>query len=286
MSEEHLTFPPSTRETNVRPPLRTALRVCAAITVAAGLVLGFGVPASAASSVHYVALGDSYSSGLGAGNYISSSGSCDRSTLAYSALWASANAPASYNSVACSGATTADVRNSQVSALSSTTTLVSLTIGGNDVGFSNIMETCVLGSTSDCVNAVQSAENYANSTLPGLLDTTYSDIRSHAANARVVVLSYPVFYQLGVWYCIGLSDTARAKIDEGINLLDGILSSAVSRHANFVFADVRNNFVGHQLCSSGTAYLHSLNILDINESYHPTAAGQSGGYLPAFRAAA
>ncbi|NEE53061.1 lipase, partial [Streptomyces sp. SID8455] len=33
-------------------------------------------------------------------------------------------------------------------------------------------------------------------------------------------------------------------------------------------------------------WLHSVNWLNIGESYHPTAAGQSGGYLPVFNSAA
>ena len=82
--------------------------------------------AQAASSVRYVALGDSYSSGVGAGSYTAESGDCLRSTKAYSQLWANAHAPASYRSVACSGATTSDVNSSQLSALSSSTTLVSI----------------------------------------------------------------------------------------------------------------------------------------------------------------
>ena len=254
------------------------------LAAALGLTMAMAAPAAASSSVNYVALGDSYSSGVGAGNYIASSGSCDRSTNAYSALWAAAHAPASYNSVACSGATTTTVNNTQLSALSAATTLVSITIGGNDAGFSNIMETCVLDGTSACVAAVQQAENFGNTTLPGLLDTTYNGIRSHAPNATVVVLGYPVFYQLGT-FCIGLSSTSRAKIDEGINLIDGIIGAAAARHG-FTFGDVRNIFVGHQLCSGGTKWLHALNFTDLTESYHPTAAGQSGGYLPVFTSAA
>lgn len=255
--------------------------------LAATILVLFGIasPAHATGSVNYVALGDSYSSGVGAGSYISSSGSCDRSTNAYSALWAAAHTPASYTSVACSGATTSTVNNSQLSVLSSSTTLVSITIGGNDVGFANIMETCALEGTTQCVAAVQSAEDYAQSTLPGLLNTTYNNIRAHAPNAKVVVLDYPVFYQLGT-LCLGLSATSHAKIDEGINLLDGVIQTAVSSHGNFVYADVRNIWVGHQLCSYGTKWLHALNITDITESYHPTADGQSGGYLPVFSTAA
>ncbi|GAB3799873.1 SGNH/GDSL hydrolase family protein [Micromonospora zhanjiangensis] len=238
-------------------------------------------PAQAAAGDRYVALGDSYAAGLGAG---SESGSCKRSPNAYPALWAAANAPASFTSVACSGATTSDVINSQLSALSSSTTLVSVTVGGNDVGFSSIMTTCVLQGTTECVNAVQVAENKVQSTLPGLLDNVYNGIRSKAPNARVVVVDYPVFYQLGT-VCVGLSAESRAKINEGINLLDGVLSQAASRHG-FRFADVRSSFVGHQLCSYGSKWLHALNIVDINISYHPTSAGQSGGYYPVFRSTA
>jgi lysophospholipase L1-like esterase len=249
---------------------------------AIGAALFVATPADAASSVHYVALGDSYASGLGAGSLISSSGSCDRSTNAASALWAAAHAPASYTSVACAGATTTSLNSTQLSALSTATTLVSITIGGNDVGFANIMETCALEGTTQCVAAVQSAENFAQTTLPGRLDTTYNGISSHAPNAHVVVLDYPVFYQLNT-FCIGLSATSHAKIDEGINLLDGVISSAASRHG-FTFGDVRSAFVGHQLCSGGTKWLHALNFTDLNESYHPNAAGQSGGYLPVLTA--
>jgi hypothetical protein len=41
----------------------------------------------------------------------------------------------------------------------------------------------------------------------------------------VVGVDYPVFYQLNT-FCIGLSATFHAKLDGGINLLDGVISSA------------------------------------------------------------
>jgi lysophospholipase L1-like esterase len=262
--------------------VRRSRAVILGVSLVAALAAAVTVPdiAEAASTTQYVALGDSYASGVGSGSYISSSGSCERSTNAFSALWAAAHAPAAYTSVACSGATTATVLSSQLSALSAATTLVSVVIGGNDVGFATIMETCALQGTTDCVNAVNTAEAAAQNTLPGRLDAVYAQIRSHAPNARVVVLDYPVFYQLGT-FCVGLSATSHAKLDEGINILDGVVSSAAARHG-FVFGDVRSVWVGHQLCSTGTKWLHALNISDITESYHPTAAGQSGGYLPVF----
>src|SRR5215467_5227725 len=133
-------------------PIRTfALGIMTLSSAAAIALPSFGAAANAASSVHYVALGDSYSSGVGAG---SESSSCGQSPNAYGPKWAAANSPASFTFAACSGAKTTDVISSQLSSLSSSTTLVSVTIGGNDAGFSSIMETCVLDSTSSCESAV------------------------------------------------------------------------------------------------------------------------------------
>jgi lysophospholipase L1-like esterase len=262
-----------------RPALRRVLVVLAAVITAGTTLLA--TTASATSGANYVALGDSYSSGVGAGSYISSSGNCLRSTNAYSQLWANSHSPASYVSVACSGATTQDVLNNQLSALSSATTLVSITIGGNDVGFSSVMQTCVLSSDSACLSAINTATAQAKSILPGRLATTYSAIRSHAPNARVVVLDYPEFYDLShSWYCPGLSGTDRSALNNAADLLDSIIQTAAGS-AGFSFADVKGRFQGHELCDFFNEWLHSVNISDVTESYHPTADGHSGGYLPA-----
>jgi lysophospholipase L1-like esterase len=243
-----------------------------------------GNPPAQAAVVNYVALGDSYASGVGSGSYTSASGSCLRSTKAYPQLWANAHAPASFAFVACSGAKTTDVNANQLSVLSSSTTLVSITIGGNDVGFSHVMTDCVLYGTDTCVADVNAAENVARNQLPGWLDTTYNAIRSHAPSARVVVVDYPRFYH-NVWYCIGLSSTSRNKINEGADVLDGVIQQAASRHG-FYFADVRSLFAnGHEICDSGS-WLHSVDWTNLVQSYHPTASGQSGGYLPPFAALA
>jgi len=243
--------------------------------------------ADAASSVSYVALGDSYSSGLGAGNYISSSGSCDRSTNAYPEQWAGAESPASFVSVACAGATTADVRSSQVSALSASTTLVSITIGGNDAGFSSVIETCILRSTSSCLNAVSAAEAFVTnpSQLPARLNATLQEIRADAPNARIVLLGYPDLYDLSKSStCIGLSTKDRTALNGGADALDSAMKTAAQLN-NDTFADVRPQFAGHEICDSGR-WLHSVDILALSSSYHPTASGQERGYLPVFTAAA
>jgi hypothetical protein len=162
---------------------------------------------------------------------------------------------------------------------------VSIIIGGNDVGFSSTMETCVLESTSSCVSSIDTGESEIATQLPGELDSVLSDIASDAPNARVVVLDYPQFYDLSHSSgCIGLSTTDRTDLDQAAVDLDNALQAAAARHGD-VFADVQQAFAGHQICDS-SSWLHSLNFLDIDESYHPTAAGQAGAYYPAFSAAA
>jgi lysophospholipase L1-like esterase len=231
------------------------------------------VPAATQPAVRYVALGDSYSSGLGAGNY--SGGSCERSARAYPALWAAAHHPVSYASRACADATTSSVISGQLAWLGRGTTLVSLTIGGNDAGFVHVMTTCVLLPTSFCASAVKGAESKIRSSLPGELDKVLAAISARAPGARVVVLGYPDPYDLSKSSsCVGLSTTDRTDLNQAANQLDGQIRAAAARHGD-VFADVRPAFAGHQICDSGR-WLNSVNWLDIGASYHPNATGQAG----------
>ena len=188
-------------------------------------------------------------------------------------------------SEACSGATTVTVLSSQLSALSSATTLVSITVGGNDVGFSSVMETCVLLPQRSCVSAVQHAESLVATQLPDELDSVLNAIRTDAPKTRVVVLDYPELYDLSrSSSCIGLSTTDRTDLNQGAGQLDKQIKLAAARHGD-VFADVRSAFSGHEICDS-SSWLHSVNFLDVPESYHPTASGQSGGYERVFSNAA
>lgn len=185
--------------------------------------------------------------------------------------------------MACSGAKTTDVTATQLSALSASTTLISITIGGNDVGFSSIMQDCILQGTTVCVNEINNAKADAKANLPGKLATVYNAIKSKAPNAHVVVLGYPEFYDLSK-DCVGISQESRTAIDGGIDVLDSIIGTAAGK-AGFTYADVRNSFSGHEICDSGR-WLHSVNFLHLEESYHPTADGQAYGYLPVFAAKA
>ncbi|MFH8618536.1 SGNH/GDSL hydrolase family protein [Streptomyces sp. NPDC017979] len=269
--------------------MKTSPIVAFASSLLLGAVLALtgASPAQAAqeaAATDYVALGDSYSSGVGAGDYDPASGDCKRSNRAYPKLWAAANSPSSFAFTACSGARTSDVTAGQLGPLGAGTDLVSLTVGGNDAGFADVMTTCVLNSEATCINRVNQARAYVDGTLPGRLDSVYSAIRAKAPAARVVVLGYPRFYKLGGSCLAGLSESERSAINAAADHLNGALAKRAADHG-YAYADVVPAFTGHEICS-GASWLHSVNWLNIGDSYHPTAAGQSGGYLPTFAAKA
>ncbi|MGW1540310.1 SGNH/GDSL hydrolase family protein [Streptomyces sp. NPDC002309] len=249
------------------------------LAATAALTGASSAQASEAAATSYVALGDSYSSGVGAGSYISSSGDCKRSTRAYPYLWAAANSPSTFHFTACSGARTDEVLAGQLAPVNASTGLISLTVGGNDAGFADVMTTCVLQSDSACISRINTARAYVDTTLPGKLDNVYATIRGRAPSAQVVVIGYPRFYKLGQ-SCLGLSETKRRAINDASDVLNTAIEKRALNHG-FTFVDVRTTFTGHEICS-GSSWLHSVNWLNIGDSYHPTANGQSGGYLPVF----
>lgn len=265
--------------------MRLARLVTGAVVAAAVVLLTAITPASAAPAVNYVALGDSYSSGVGTGSYLPDSGRCLRSTQSYPSLWVADHNVASFDFAACSGASTNDVLTKQLGGLNRSTTLVTITIGGNDAGFAVVMTNCVLETDENCHAAVAGGENIARTVLPGRLHTLFKAIRDAAPHARVVVLGYPRFYQLGGRCVIGLSEVKRADIDDGADVLDSVLHDAAMKFRGFTFVDVRGAFAPHEICSAGEWWLHSVDWVRVTDSYHPTVHGYSDGYLPTLESA-
>ena len=246
------------------------------LAAVAALVL-VAAPASAASP-SYVALGDSYSSGTGTRSYISDGTSCLRSVYAYPSLIASAKGYA-LNLRACSGAKIADVTTTQLSALSSSTAYVTISIGGNDAGFADVLTTCAQPAwLSNCTGAVDKAQSYIRNTLPSALTTLYSSIRSRAPQAKVTVVGYPRIFNgvdcnLLTWF----SSTEMSRLNATADLINSTTAARASS-AGFAFANPTTAFVGHAVCSS-TEWINGLSN-PIVESYHPNKSGHASGYTP------
>lgn len=234
-------------------------------------------PAGAAGS-SYVALGDSYSSGVGTRTYINDGTSCARSVYAYPSLIASAKGYA-LNFRACSGATVADVTNTQLSALTTSTAYVTMSVGGNDAGFAGVLTTCAQPSwMSNCMGAIDKAQAYINNTLPTSLSTLYASIRARSPQAKVTIVGYPRIFNgedcnAFTWF----SPTEEARLNQTADLLNAKLA-AVAAANGFSFANPSNAFVGHAVCDSAE-WINGLSN-PISESYHPKVVGHSSGYFP------
>ncbi|WP_183094666.1 SGNH/GDSL hydrolase family protein [Nocardioides stalactiti] len=256
---------------------RLRLLLLALVPVAAVLVPLSAAPAEAATP-SYVALGDSYASGVGTRSYTSESGSCQRSTYAYPALVAQQKGYA-LTFKACSGATVTTVTNSQLSAVVSTTKYVTISVGGNDAGFSGVVTECAQpGWMSNCDGAINTAQSYINNTLPGRLSTLYASIKSRAPGAVVVVTGYPRLFMgedcnAGTWF----SPAEETRLNQTADLLNAKLSAAASAKG-FKFANPTSRFIGHAVCDD-VEWLNGLSN-PISESYHPNKLGHSSGYTP------
>ena len=109
------------------------------LTAVVAAVLALCGARTAPQPVRYVALGDSAAAAPGVPKLVDDR--CVRSDHDYPSLVAARLHPAGFTDVTCSGATTASLGD-QFRALSQRTTLVTLTIGANDIGFAGIVTKC------------------------------------------------------------------------------------------------------------------------------------------------
>jgi lysophospholipase L1-like esterase len=237
-----------------------------------------------APAVRYAAIGDSFAAGVGTGRDDLAGPPCERSSLAYPALWARAHAGTALTFVACSGARIAATRKEQVARIPADADLVTVTVGGNDAGFAPVLTVCrFVRSDRTCRLAVSAAELVVATEMTAQLTVTLLDVHRRAPHARVVVLGYPRLFGDGPCPAHVPNAARRSAIDAGTDLLDAVLAqTATSLGARFV--DVRDRFARHGVCAApGQSWI---NGPDAGAgSYHPTVAGHASGYLPALTAA-
>lgn len=241
------------------------------LATVAGVFIGAGTASAAAPG--YVALGDSYSSGVGTRAYINDGSGCMRSVYAYPELITN-SVHASLSFQACSGAATSDVLGKQLGTLSASTAYVTITVGGNDAGFSSVIERCAEPWPVTCTSQVAAAQSFIRNTLPGRLDTVYNAIRSRAPHARVVVVGYPRLFEGKTCNLLArISLSEEASLNTTADILATTTQSRAAAHG-FTFVDSRNAFSSHEICA-GVEWLNGLSD-PVTESYHPNRGGQIG----------
>lgn len=264
--------------------------VMAAIALAAGFT---AAPATAAlPEPVYIALGDSYAAGTGGGAYTAPPAGLPATCLQTAASYAAVRNAAL--NLGCFGATTADVTavaNLYAPALA-TATVVTVTVGGNDVDTGQVALACtVSASAPTCSAALYNSLVVKLRELPGKIKEMLKTVKSKAPNARIVLTGYPRLFTPGAGLTAEQNQAARS-MNSAADLLNATIAfSALANRVGYV--SVTEKFAGHGI-GSATPWIVApagLCNLAINcspspfDAFHPTAPGYSGGYAGALAAA-
>lgn len=270
------------------------------------------------TKLNYVAMGDSFSAGEGNSPYFSwtdtSDNQCHRSNPSAYPEWLAQTPSLNLNLtdfVACSGATTDNVLNGgqygnelpQVDALDDRTDVVTITIGGNDIGFVPFAKACVLSDCDSSTSIYATTMHNIDYNLDSKLTATYEAIAQRATKARIYVVGYPqvapdttttpLSEQCGYFNSSSGASldavAARAVVKE----LDGKISAAVTEAnsalgiTRLVYVDPEGSpaatFDGHDVCSGpGVTYFFNVTpndaVFDESKLFHPDVDGQYAYY--------
>ncbi|MFT4289418.1 SGNH/GDSL hydrolase family protein, partial [Nocardioides sp.] len=248
----------------------------------------------------YVALGDSYSAGEGAFDYLPGTdeddNQCHRSAHAYgSQVYDGGDFAGDFVFGACSGGVVADYYGNNTSGnagegpqrdqITDDTSLITISMGGNDFGFATVLEYCVRHNC-DTEEYRQQLEQTVAATQQQLV-AMYQDMRDRAGpDAVIVVVGYPhLFVESGdhdVSYSSTITGEERQFLNEVADMADQAIQDAIGQaNAGVEFVDIRDDFAGHEV-GSDDPWIHDLDIEwdwfnthPAASSFHPTAAGQS-----------
>lgn len=238
-----------------------------------------------------VALGDSYAAGTGSDNLDNGTAdTCKRSPEAYPRLLAQNPAvPTRIDHVACHGAKVVDVLSTdqypgqqaaQLTYLdgSPSVSLVTITVGGNDVLFGPVLDDCWKGQLS-CVSHWNSWALTSIANLRPQLRLLYERVDERSGGAAIRVLGYPRLFSTSTSaQCgdqLGINTDERAWLNEMTDLLDDAVAGAVNdaRQAgvdDIEFVDVREAFDSHPVCSADPWII---GVSTDDKSFHPNSTG-------------
>jgi lysophospholipase L1-like esterase len=266
-----------------------------ALAVATALLAAFAGAATAARAANYVALGDSYAAGPLIPNPLLPLG-CLKSSSNYAHL-AAPSIGLTLRDASCSGAKTEDMTNPQnvdpdgpnppqFNSLDASTTVVSVTIGGNDIGFSEVVESCITYNpfSSPCKNKYASggkdqlAERIA-ATAPKI-GAVLQGIHTRAPTAKIYLVNYPAVFPEtgnGCWPQMPVSFTDAPYLRATEQRLNSMLATqAAANGATLV--NWYGASIGHDACkSTSTRWVEPLVPGTLAAPVHPNKQGMVGG---------
>ncbi|MDX3666930.1 SGNH/GDSL hydrolase family protein [Streptomyces europaeiscabiei] len=298
--------------TSLRAGLAGALACGVLVTaMSAGRDGGGGGDASAPPTGPYVALGDSYTAGPGIPDRSGTPAGCERSGRNYPALVAARLKieASDFHDVSCTGATIADLsapqptddgtNPAQFDALSRTTRLVTVGIGGNDIGFASVIRRCVTSGVlyevtggRDGDGDAPCEERYVSGDVDevrrkieaadGRLARALDEVERRAPKARVYVVGYPAILPSDGGDCgdcgrdlpltPGDFDFVRDKERELNTVLRQRAEAARAR-----YVDTYGPSEGHDACSAeDTRWIEPLVPRSPAAAVHPDERGGRG----------
>jgi lysophospholipase L1-like esterase len=255
-------------------------------------------PFGARAAPRYVSLGDSYTSGPLIPKQTGSPAGCLRSNHNYPSLVAAGTGAASFTDVSCQGADTTNMTHPesvplgtnppQDNALSSSTTLVTLEIGGNDINFINIVINCTTLSVTDpfghpCKDHYTSGgTDKLRQAIAATEPKVAADLRGIHAGApvaRVFLVGYPVILPNsgnGCWpeVPIAFGDVPYLRgVEKALNSMLATVAAA----NNATYVDTYTASIGHDVCQRpGVKWVEGLIPTSPAAPFHPNALGEGG----------
>jgi lysophospholipase L1-like esterase len=270
-----------------------------ALLIATAALLFSAASATAHPKLDYVALGDSYAAapGVTAPLTVSTPPGCGQSSLNYPhvlASWgASFHLTVNLTDVTCGGAVTANmtapqttaagINAPQFDALSHKTDAVTLTIGGNDIGFGTIVATCIspTNTGTPCqdryiVGGVDTLRARIDALAP-TINNVLDGIKARSPHAGVVVVGYPDILPddgTSCWPQMPYTASDVAYMNGVEKYLNSMLQGqARKNHADF--ADSYRASVGKDSCKSPEVrFVEPLQPVNPAIPVHPNASGE------------
>jgi len=286
--------------------IRLALTLAASsllVTMVSGIASAQSVASPSAamragSATRYTSLGDSYTAGPLIPNLTGSPAGCARSTSNFPSLVAAAIHAASFTDDSCQGADTTNMTKPesvplgtnppQDNGLSSSTTLVTLQIGGNDINFINIVIKCAELSVTNPFGApckqhytkggTDRLKEAVNATAPKVA-ADLQGIHADAPNARVLVVGYPAILPNSGDGCWPVVPFAYGDVPylRGVELELNAMLAGVAAANNATFVDTYTASIGHDTCQApGVKWVEGLVPTSPAAPFHPNALGEKG----------
>ncbi|MDP9071675.1 MAG: SGNH/GDSL hydrolase family protein [Actinomycetota bacterium] len=253
------------------------------------------VPAATGGPDSYVALGDSYTAGPGIPHQQLDPPGCQRSDHNYPHLLAAAAAIPVLRDVSCSGAETMDMtapqpaaggpNPAQLDSLEAGTDLVTIGVGGNDIGFGEIVASCftVVPLGHPCQSRYASGGDDQISrriaeTAPKV-GAVLAAIHDRSPRARLLVVGYPAILPdngIGCWPVLPVAPADVAYLRAKHRELNAMLAEQAAA-GGAAFVDVYGPSVGHDACAlPHQRWVEPLVPTSPAAPVHPNAAGMAG----------